>query len=107
MKPEITASEIVSSDLGKKINDFQESSSSKFFLTTDRLYSKFCIRQTCKAICKVIKQEVKNSMSYPKEMHKATCADCGKECDVPFKPDGTRPVYCRECYSKRRPPRRY
>jgi len=31
--------------------------------------------------------------SYPKEMHKATCADCGKECDVPFKPDGSRPVY--------------
>ncbi|MBE3117057.1 hypothetical protein IMZ68_07620, partial [Candidatus Bathyarchaeota archaeon] len=28
-------------------------------------------------------------MSYgDKEMHKATCADCGKECDVPFKPDG-------------------
>ena len=22
-------------------------------------------------------------------MHKATCADCGKECEVPFKPDGT------------------
>ena len=47
-------------------------------------------------------------MSYGnREMHKATCADCGKECDVPFKPDGTRPVYCRECYAKRRPPRRY
>ena len=22
-----------------------------------------------------------------KEMHKATCAECGKECEVPFKPD--------------------
>jgi CxxC-x17-CxxC domain-containing protein len=32
-------------------------------------------------------------MSYGnREMHKATCADCGKECDVPFKPDGSRPV---------------
>ncbi|MCW4025340.1 MAG: DNA-directed RNA polymerase [Candidatus Bathyarchaeota archaeon] len=47
-------------------------------------------------------------MSYGnREMHKATCADCGQECQVPFKPDGTRPVYCRECYAKRRPPRRY
>jgi CxxC-x17-CxxC domain-containing protein len=46
-------------------------------------------------------------MSYPREMHKATCSDCGKECEVPFKPDGSRPVYCRECYAKRRPPRRY
>ena len=41
-----------------------------------------------------------------KEMHKAVCADCGKECEVPFKPDPTRPVYCRECWSKRRGQRR-
>ncbi|MDH5363405.1 MAG: DNA-directed RNA polymerase [Aigarchaeota archaeon] len=38
-------------------------------------------------------------------MHKAVCADCGEECEVPFKPDGTRPVYCRECFAKRRPQR--
>ena len=41
----------------------------------------------------------------PREMHKATCADCGKECEVPFKPDGTRPVYCRDCFQKRKPKR--
>jgi CxxC-x17-CxxC domain-containing protein len=41
----------------------------------------------------------------PREMHKATCADCGKETEVPFKPDPNRPVYCRECYRKRRPRR--
>jgi CxxC-x17-CxxC domain-containing protein len=41
----------------------------------------------------------------PREMHKAVCADCGKECEVPFKPDGTRPVYCRDCYQKHRPKR--
>ncbi|PIV69088.1 MAG: hypothetical protein COS08_05405, partial [Euryarchaeota archaeon CG01_land_8_20_14_3_00_38_12] len=34
--------------------------------------------------------------SQPREMHKATCADCGKECEVPFEPSGDRPVYCRE-----------
>ena len=48
-------------------------------------------------------------MSYgrePREMHKAVCADCGKECEVPFKPDPSRPVYCRDCWSKRRGPRR-
>ena len=38
----------------------------------------------------------------PREMHKATCADCGKECEVPFKPTEGRPVYCRECFAKRR-----
>ncbi len=37
-----------------------------------------------------------------KEMHKATCADCNKECEVPFKPREDRPVYCRECFAKRK-----
>nr|MDO8082403.1 hypothetical protein [Candidatus Freyarchaeota archaeon] len=42
-----------------------------------------------------------------REMFTVTCADCGKETQVPFKPDGVRPVYCRECYQKRRPKRSY
>ena len=41
----------------------------------------------------------------PKEMHKAVCAECGQECEVPFKPSEDRPVYCRECYRKKRPQR--
>ena len=41
----------------------------------------------------------------PREMHKVTCADCGKETEVPFKPDGTRPVYCRDCYQNHKPKR--
>ena len=38
----------------------------------------------------------------PREMHKATCSECGKECEVPFKPSGDKPVYCKECYAKRK-----
>ena len=41
----------------------------------------------------------------PREMHDIVCADCGKEAQVPFKPDGDRPVYCRDCYQKHRPRR--
>ena len=37
-----------------------------------------------------------------REMHKAKCADCGNECEVPFKPSGDRPVYCTECFQKHR-----
>ncbi len=37
---------------------------------------------------------------FDREMHKATCADCGKECEVPFKPSAGRPVYCRDCFQK-------
>ncbi len=41
----------------------------------------------------------------PREMHDATCADCGKATQVPFKPSPGRPVYCRDCYPKHAPPR--
>ena len=35
----------------------------------------------------------------PREMHKTTCAECGTECEVPFKPNGEKPVYCNDCFS--------
>lgn len=38
-----------------------------------------------------------------REMFKATCASCGKECEVPFKPNGSRPVYCSDCFKKNAP----
>ena len=37
-----------------------------------------------------------------REMHKATCSECGNECEVPFKPASDKPVYCKECYKKRK-----
>lgn len=43
--------------------------------------------------------------SGPREMHKATCSECGKETEVPFKPTEGRPVFCRDCFAKRRPQR--
>ena len=32
----------------------------------------------------------------------AVCAKCEKDCKVPFKPSGTRPVYCQDCYKSMR-----
>lgn len=37
-----------------------------------------------------------------RQLYDAKCADCGKQTQVPFKPSGDRPVYCRDCYMKRR-----
>ena len=34
-------------------------------------------------------------------MHRATCADCGKSCEVPFKPTGDKPVYCSICFGNK------
>jgi CxxC-x17-CxxC domain-containing protein len=38
----------------------------------------------------------------PREFFAAICAECGKEAQLPFKPRGDRPVYCSDCFSKRR-----
>lgn len=38
----------------------------------------------------------------PREMHKATCSECGTECEVPFKPTEGKPVFCKECYRKKK-----
>lgn len=37
-----------------------------------------------------------------REMHTVTCAQCGKETQVPFKPSGDRPVYCQDCFASKR-----
>lgn len=34
-------------------------------------------------------------------MHRAICAECNKECEVPFKPFGDKPVFCRNCFKNR------
>ncbi len=34
------------------------------------------------------------------ELFPATCNECGKDCEVPFKPNGRKPVYCRDCFKK-------
>ncbi|MFQ5475376.1 MAG: CxxC-x17-CxxC domain-containing protein [Candidatus Nanoarchaeia archaeon] len=40
-----------------------------------------------------------------REMHQATCAECGQQCEVPFEPQEGKDVYCKECYRARRPAR--
>ena len=41
------------------------------------------------------------SSSGPRQMFPATCAACGKQTEVPFKPSGARPVYCRDCFQQK------
>lgn len=38
----------------------------------------------------------------PRQMFKAVCAECAQECEVPFQPKEGRPVYCKNCYSKKK-----
>lgn len=36
-----------------------------------------------------------------REMHKVTCSDCGKNCEVPFRPTGDKPVFCSDCFKNK------
>jgi len=36
-----------------------------------------------------------------RQLYPATCANCGRETEVPFQPRGDRPVYCRDCFTAR------
>jgi CxxC-x17-CxxC domain-containing protein len=38
----------------------------------------------------------------PREMFEATCSSCGKTAQVPFRPTSGKPVYCDDCFSRRR-----
>ena len=44
-------------------------------------------------------------------MHRAICSDCGDACEVPFRPTGSKPIYCSNCFKKEGgsdyPPTRY
>lgn len=33
-----------------------------------------------------------------REMFKTVCSNCGKDCEVPFKPTTGKPVYCSDCF---------
>ena len=35
-----------------------------------------------------------------KRLYEAVCDTCGNNCEVPFRPTGEKPVYCRQCFVK-------
>ena len=38
----------------------------------------------------------------PREMFDATCSNCGKTAQVPFRPTSGKPVFCDDCFQRRR-----
>ena len=34
----------------------------------------------------------------PREMFTATCSNCGRDAEVPFRPTSGKPVYCSDCF---------
>ncbi len=52
--------------------------------------------------CRSSRKQQRNAARGEREMFTVTCAECGVETQVPFKPTEDRPVYCRDCYQKQR-----
>lgn len=50
--------------------------------------------------CRAAKKRARSNQGNgaDREMFPATCAECGKETTVPFKPNPEKPVYCKDCY---------
>ena len=61
------------------------------------------IKALTKTTIEEMENEIRGSLRESAETHTAVCTDCGSKCEVPFKPDPRRPVYCRECWAHRRP----
>ncbi len=43
-------------------------------------------------------KELKTKEIFEKQLYEATCDTCGEKIQVPFKPDGSRPTFCKECF---------
>jgi CxxC-x17-CxxC domain-containing protein len=47
------------------------------------------------------RQERSGATSRPqRQLFDAICAECGAKTQVPFRPTGDRPVYCRDCFNR-------
>ena len=88
-------------------------SEQEFFASRDFTAPRRC--PTCRALRKAARgQDSGRSGEYSsssnsgggyggsREMFSATCASCGREARVPFRPSGVKPVYCSDCFSTHR-----
>ena len=39
-----------------------------------------------------------NGGDFAKKLHDTTCSDCGDKCQVPFKPNSGKPIFCSDCF---------
>lgn len=49
--------------------------------------------------CKACRDAKKAAIKGARVLYDAVCAQCGKECKVPFQPTEGKPVYCSECFA--------
>ena len=52
--------------------------------------------------CMECRQKRRMDRRQSRQMHKVICNACGCETEVPFKPMNNKPVYCNECFQKKK-----
>ncbi|MFC2050487.1 CxxC-x17-CxxC domain-containing protein [Chloroflexota bacterium] len=55
---------------------------------------------TCRQAKRVQRTGYSSYGNGSRQMFPATCAQCGKDTQVPFEPRLDKPVYCSDCYNK-------
>lgn len=53
----------------------------------------------CLSCRKARKQQTRGDRG-ERQLYTVTCSSCGVETQVPFKPTGMKPVYCRDCFQR-------
>lgn len=57
---------------------------------------------TCRASRRQARASRTSGVRQVQARYRAVCADCGREAELPFQPSPGRPVYCPQCFSRRR-----
>lgn len=52
--------------------------------------------------CRRNKKRQRSMNRQDRQLFDAVCAECGQKTQVPFQPNGQKPVYCRECFQKKK-----
>ena len=53
-------------------------------------------------MCRGSQKAIMSAGKQEKVMYTAVCDQCGQETQLPFKPKGAKPVYCRACFENKK-----
>ncbi len=56
--------------------------------------------KSCRSAAKAPREGGSFGGGAARQMYDVTCDQCGTQTQVPFKPNGAKPVYCRDCFRK-------
>ena len=52
--------------------------------------------------CRQARKRDRRQTRTQREMYNVVCDECGASCQVPFLPKEDKPVYCNDCFAKKR-----